>query len=90
MSKGSKRRPTDDNKYGTNWDKIFARPKTSPIYLTLENYKDFIGKKVVDQEGKEHVIWGINNPLTFDNPIYTIDDGKWITWRQDQLELIND
>lgn len=30
MSKGSKRRPTDEDKYNSNWDKIFGQPKEEP------------------------------------------------------------
>lgn len=30
MSKGSKRRPTDEQKFNENWDKIFGQPKESP------------------------------------------------------------
>lgn len=26
MSKGSKRRPTDEKKFSDNWDKIFGKP----------------------------------------------------------------
>ena len=37
MSKGSKRRPTDEQKYSDNWDAIFGKKKQTPPTPVKEN-----------------------------------------------------
>lgn len=56
-----------------------------PIYLDLDNYKDFTGKIVIDRDGNLYEIRGCDNPLVFDYPIVTTDGKRW---SQDQLHLV--
>ena len=39
MGKGSKRRPTDEKRYGENWDRIFG-PKHAPDSKEVEHAPD--------------------------------------------------
>lgn len=38
MSKGSKQRPTDHNKFSSGWDKIFGEPKG--VVIASKEYMD--------------------------------------------------
>ena len=49
MSKGSKRRPTNEKQFRDNWDKIFGRKKT-PKHGATQVHKD--KTKIIPREQK--------------------------------------
>lgn len=40
MSKGSKRRPVDEESYQSNWDKIFSRQKENTVESMLKDLEE--------------------------------------------------
>jgi len=40
MSKGSKRRPTDEEKFSSNWDKIFGEKESPEVEKPDEDEED--------------------------------------------------